>query len=51
LQNQWNEICMKQLASGKHMENDCFSRTLKFEMYRTKIEEVGVLNCVAWKGT
>jgi hypothetical protein len=23
---------MKQLASGKHMENDCFPRTLKFEM-------------------
>jgi hypothetical protein len=22
----------KQLASGKHMENDCFPRTLKFEM-------------------
>jgi hypothetical protein len=28
----WNEICMKQLAVGKHMENDCFSRTLKFKM-------------------
>jgi hypothetical protein len=24
---------MKQLAGGKHMENDCFPRTLKFEMY------------------
>jgi hypothetical protein len=23
---------MKQLAGGKHMENDCFPRTLKFEM-------------------
>jgi hypothetical protein len=23
---------MKQLASGKRMENDCFLRTLKFEM-------------------
>jgi hypothetical protein len=23
---------MKQLAGGKHMENDCFLRTLKFEM-------------------
>jgi hypothetical protein len=23
---------MKQLAGGKHMENNCFSRTLKFEM-------------------
>jgi hypothetical protein len=32
LQNKWNEICMKQLAGGKHMENDCFPRTLKFEM-------------------
>jgi hypothetical protein len=31
LQNKWNKICMKQLASGKHMENDCFLRTLKFE--------------------
>jgi hypothetical protein len=33
LQNKWNEICMKQLAGGKHMENSCFPRTLKFEMY------------------
>jgi hypothetical protein len=24
---------MKQLASGKRMENDCFAKTLKFEMY------------------
>jgi hypothetical protein len=32
LQNKWNEIRMKQLAGGKHMENDCFTRTLKFEM-------------------
>jgi hypothetical protein len=24
---------MKQLAGGKHTENDCFPRTLKFEMY------------------
>jgi hypothetical protein len=32
LQNKWNEICMKQLAGGKHIENDCFPRTLKFEM-------------------
>jgi hypothetical protein len=31
--NKWNEICMKQLAGGKHMVNDCFPRTLKFEMY------------------
>jgi hypothetical protein len=23
---------MKQLAGGKHIENDCFPRTLKFEM-------------------
>jgi hypothetical protein len=30
LQNKWNEIYMKQLAGGKHMENDCFPRT--FEM-------------------
>jgi hypothetical protein len=32
LQKKWNEIHMKQLAGGKHMENDCFPRTLKFEM-------------------
>jgi hypothetical protein len=32
LQKKWNKIRMKQLASGKHMENDCFPRTLKFEM-------------------
>jgi hypothetical protein len=32
LQNKWNEICMKQLAGGKHIENDCIPRTLKFEM-------------------
>jgi hypothetical protein len=32
LQNKWKEICMKQLADGKHMENDYFPRTLKFEM-------------------
>ena len=28
----WNETYMKQLAGGKHMENNCFPRTLKFEM-------------------
>jgi hypothetical protein len=28
LQKKWNEIYMKQLADGKHMENDCFPRTL-----------------------
>jgi hypothetical protein len=27
---------MKQLASGKHMKNDCFPRTLKFEMQMWK---------------
>jgi hypothetical protein len=32
LQKKWNEICMKELAGGKCMENDCFLRTLKFEM-------------------
>jgi hypothetical protein len=32
LQNKWNEICKKQVAGGKHMENDYFPRTLKFEM-------------------
>jgi hypothetical protein len=30
LQKKWNKICMKQLVGGKHMENDCFLRTLKF---------------------
>jgi hypothetical protein len=30
--NKWNEICIKQLAIGKHMENDCFPKNLKFEM-------------------
>jgi hypothetical protein len=30
---------MKQLAGGKHMENDYFPRTLKFEMLQE--EEVG----------
>ena len=33
LQYKWNKICMKQLAGGKHMENDCFPRTLKFKMW------------------
>jgi hypothetical protein len=32
LQKKWNEICMKQLAGEKHMENDCFPRTLKLKM-------------------
>jgi hypothetical protein len=38
LQKKWNEICMKQLADGKHMENNCFLRTLKFEMYTYNVE-------------
>ena len=32
LQKKWNKTCRKQLVGGKHMENDCFLRTLKFEM-------------------
>jgi hypothetical protein len=28
----WNEIYMEQLADGKCIENNCFLRTLKFEM-------------------
>jgi hypothetical protein len=32
LQKKWNKIRMKQLASRKHMKNDCFPRTLKFKM-------------------
>jgi hypothetical protein len=35
LQKKWNKIRMKQLASGKHMKNDYFPRTLKFEMMFT----------------
>jgi hypothetical protein len=33
LQRKWNKIRMKQRADGKHMENDCFPRTLKYKMY------------------
>jgi hypothetical protein len=33
LQKKWNEIRMKELAGGKCMKNDCFLRTLKFEMF------------------
>jgi hypothetical protein len=29
----WNKIRMKQLGGGKHMDDNCFPRTLKFEMY------------------
>jgi hypothetical protein len=36
LPKKWNEICMKQLAGEKNMENDCFPRTLKFKMYLCK---------------
>jgi hypothetical protein len=32
LQKIWNEIRRKELADRKYMENDCFLRTLKFEM-------------------
>jgi hypothetical protein len=42
----WNEICMKQLASGKCMENNCFPRTLKFKMIccrRYVLKEDGLL--------
>jgi hypothetical protein len=35
----WNEISMKQLAGGKHMENDCFPRTLKFEMWSSMAQQ------------
>jgi hypothetical protein len=35
LQKKWNKICMKQLAGGKHMENNCFLRTFKFEILDT----------------
>jgi hypothetical protein len=28
----WNKIHMKQLIGGKRMQNNCFPRTLKFEM-------------------
>jgi hypothetical protein len=32
MQKKWNEICMKELAGGKYMENKFFLRTLKFKM-------------------
>ena len=32
MQIKWNKICIKQLAGGKHMENNCFLKTLKFKM-------------------
>ena len=32
LQKKWNEIRMKEQADGKCMENNCFLKTLKFEM-------------------
>jgi hypothetical protein len=32
LQKKSNRICMKQLIGGKHMENDCFPRTLKLTL-------------------
>jgi hypothetical protein len=32
LQKKWNEIRVKELTGKKCMENDCFLRTLKFEM-------------------
>ena len=37
LQKKWNKIHMKQLASEKHMENDCFPRTLKFKMSQSPL--------------
>jgi hypothetical protein len=43
LQKKWNEIYMKQLADGKHMENDCFPRTLKFEMHYPTQERVTLI--------
>jgi hypothetical protein len=50
LQIKWNKICMKQLARGKHMENDCFPRTLKFKMYGSIInfyvESFGASACL-----
>jgi hypothetical protein len=42
------EICMKQLAGRKHMENDCFSRTLKFEMIRLGIFLLAQWPWVTW---
>jgi hypothetical protein len=32
LQKKQNEIHMEHLASGKHIKNGCFLRTLKFKM-------------------
>jgi hypothetical protein len=36
LQKRQNKIRMKELAGGKYMENDCFLKTLKFEMINSK---------------
>jgi hypothetical protein len=39
LRKKWNDIFMKQLAGGKHMEYDCFPKTLKFEMHQYQIDD------------
>jgi hypothetical protein len=46
LQKKWNEIRMKELAGGKCMENNCFLRTLKFEMLRLILGNDEVLGSI-----
>jgi hypothetical protein len=40
LQKKWTKIHMKQLALGNCIENDCFLRTLKFEMLVARIKQI-----------
>jgi hypothetical protein len=35
-----SQECYEQLAGGKHMENNCFPRTLKFEMEATASSDI-----------
>jgi hypothetical protein len=37
---------MKQLADGKHMENSCFPRTLKFKMTINMVEHGSTWHCI-----
>jgi hypothetical protein len=37
---------MKQLADGKHMENNCFPRALKFEMKHPLQQLMHIINVI-----
>ena len=50
LPKKWNEICMKQLACGKQMENNCLPRTLKLKMESCKLSHVELNFFVHEKG-